>query len=1087
MKMRKAIPSLLAPLIVILVFGTGNSEPIPTLNLAGEWRFALDRDDAGIREQWFLRDLDGRIRMPAALQERGYGDEVSAHTDWTATLYDKLWYLKPQYRKYVQPGNVKIPFFLQPDRRYVGAAWYQREIDVPAAWAGRRVALTLERPHWETQVWLDGRQVGSNNSLSAPHVYTLPYGLAAGRHRLSIRVDNRMIVDVGLDAHSVTDHTQGNWNGIVGRIELSSSSPVWIEDARVFPDVGKRSALIRVKIGNSTGKAAAGALSAGPRSVRVEWDEKGGAAEIEVPLAGSAEPWDEFNPVLQRLEVRLEGGQADDRRQLVFGLRQIGTEGLHFTINGRRTFFRGTLECAIFPRTGYPPTDVESWRRIIRICKEYGLNHIRFHSWCPPEAAFVAADELGFYYQVECGMWVRRAGSVLGKGKSNDKWLYDESERIVQAYGNHPSFTMLVHGNEPTADLNFLAAWVKYWKERDPRRLYSSATGWAMTGENQFHATMAVPGRDQLRVRGIGGWNGLDYREALQGATVPIVSHEIGQFASYPDYGQIAKYTGWMKPRNFEIFRDSLEEHGMPAQDREFVTASGRLQTLCYKEEIEAALRTPGLGGFQILDLHDFPGQGTALIGVLDAFWDSKGYVTPAEYRRFAGPTVPLARLPKRTWTVDETLNAEVEISHFGPAPLQNPVAMWSLSSRDGKTVAAGEFPARTIPLGNGTTLGKVTLGLSRLAAPAEYRLTVSLKNTSFENDWLVWVYPAAVEVTAPAGVTVASWFDDAVRARLDAGGRILLFSASQHPWGDPPTSFTPVFWNLQMFPRWKEQTLGILCDPRHPVFAHFPTKSHSEWNWAEILNQSRAMVLDSLPRGLRPLVQVIDDWNRNRRLGLIFECRAGRGSLLVCSADLPELILQPAARQLYRSLLDYAAGDRFHPEMTLTYEQIGRLLTDNGVMKWLGANILTEPARDAARGEGAAYMREDAVPVRAGAGRPAENLLDGNPGTSWLTPAGKSYPLEVAVAFPKPVRVSGIRCLPTQDSYEGAIKEFVIAVSDDLKTWHEAARGAFEMSLSERRISFEKPETIRAIRIVALSGFGDRPLASLAEISVLQ
>jgi len=1059
------------------------------LSLAGSWTFSLDRDDAGVNEQWFLRALPERIKLPGALQEQGYGNEVTASTDWTATLYDKRWNLKPQYKKYAQPGNIKIPFFLQPDKRYVGAAWYQRNIEIPDRWKGRRVVLTLERPHWETHVWLDGRSIGSNNSLSTPHIYDLSATLAPGTHKLTIRVDNRMIVDVGLDAHSVTDHTQGNWNGIVGRIELSSTSPVWIEDARVFPNVAKKTALIRVKIGNATAKASSGTLTAGSRSLPVKWDARGGEAEMEIPLGEKAELWDEFRPTLQRLEIRLQGEQVDDRRTLTFGLRQIGTEGTQFTMNGRRFFVRGTLECAVFPKTGYPPTDVETWRRIVRICKEYGLNLIRFHSWCPPEAAFIAADELGFYYQVECGMWVRRAGSVLGKGKSNDQWLYDESERIIRAYGNHPSFTMLVHGNEPTADLQFLANWVKYWKARDPRRLYSSATGWAMTDENQFHATMAVPGRDQMRVRGIGGWNGKDYREAHQGAKVPIISHEIGQFCSYPDFAQISKFTGYLKPNNLTIFRDSLAEHGMLDKDRDFVQASGHLQTLCYKEEIEAALRTPGLGGFELLDLHDFPGQGTALIGVLDAFWDSKGYVTPAEYRRFCNTTVPLARLSKRAWTTDETLTADLEVAHFGPLPMENAVFEWKLVASDGKMALGGEIPMpRPIPLGNGIPVGRLTADLAKLSAPAEYRLVLGIKGTPYENDWSLWLYPAKLDLTAPPNVLVSSKLDDQVRARLETGARVLLFPYSQLAWAHPPVSFTPVFWNLQMFPKWKEQTLGLLCDPRHPAFQRFPTESYSEWNWADVLSRSRAMVLDGLPRDLRPLVQVIDDWNRNRRLALAFECKVGSGSLLICSADLPRLVERHvSARQLYRSLLDYVGGDKFRPEVKLTVDQVGSLLADTDLMKRLGARVFTPSATDQAQKPGEIYLREDAVAVRAGAGRPLENLLDGDPGTSWLTAGDKSFPHEVVVELPKPVRIAGIRCLPAQDSYDGAIRDYAVLVSEDSKSWREVARGVFDLSLDERQVRFTQPQTVRAFKLIALSGYGDRPLASLAELSIIE
>ncbi len=1081
--MKNYFITILACLCALPFSGASDTQ---TVSLAGEWRFALDRTDIGMKESWFLKDLPDRIKLPGALQEQGYGDEITATTEWTATLYDKLWYLKPQYQKYTQPGNVKIPFFLQPDKRYVGAAWYQRDIRVPGQWKGRRIELLLERPHWETRVWLDGDELGANNSLSTAHVYSLPPTTAPGTHRLTMRVDNRMIVDVGLDAHSVTDHTQGNWNGITGRIELSSRSPVWIADVRVFSDVAKKSALLRISLGNVTGRASSGTLSVRAQRITVNWDSKGGEAELEVPLGENAELWDEFHPTLHRLEIRLKGNGVEDEQTVTFGLRRIATEGTQFTMNGRKFFVRGTLECAVFPRTGYPPTDVESWKRIIRICKEYGLNLIRFHSWCPPEAAFVAADELGFYYQVECGMWVRRAGSVLGKGKSNDQWLYNESERIIKAYGNHPSFTMLVHGNEPTADLKFLANWVKYWKERDPRRLYSSATGWAMTDENQFHATMAVPGRDQMRVRGISGWNGRDYREAHEGAKVPIISHEIGQFCSYPDFGQIAKYTGYLKPNNFIIFRDSLAEHGMLAQDRDFVSASGHLQALCYKEEIEAAQRTPGLGGFELLDLHDFPGQGTALIGVLDAFWDSKGYVTPAEFRRFCNTTVPLARLAKRSWTTGETLTADLEVAHFGPEPLQNAVFEWTLEAQDGKVALRDEFPSRVVPLGNGIPVGRLSADLTKLPAPAEYRLVLRIRGTTFENDWSVWLYPARLDLTPPRDVLVASKLDDQVRTRLEAGGKVLLLPFSELSWADPPIAFTPVFWNLQMFPRWREQTVGLLCDPGHPALQGFPTKSYTEWNWADVLTRSRAMVLDGLPQGVRPVVQVIDDWNRNRRLALLFECRVGRGSLLVCSADLPHLDERASARQFYRSLLDYAAGERFNPTVRLSLDQIGSLLDDTSLMKKLGARIYT-PAAERVSKPGETYMREDAVAVRPGAGRPLQNLLDGDPGTSWLSSGEGGFPREFVVEFPKPVRVSGIRCLPTQDSYDGAIRSYAVQVSQDLKSWSEAARGTFELSLNEQRVRFREPETMRAFKLVALSGYGDRPAASLAEISIIE
>ncbi len=895
-----------------IVLGAALAQAADSVSLAGEWRFALDRKDAGVAEKWFGKNLADRIQLPGALQNQGFGDDITVATKWTGGTRVERWLTLPQYEKYRQPGNIKIPFFLQPDKHYTGAAWYQRDIEIPAGWQGRRVVLTLERAHWTTQAWLDDRPLGSNVSLSVPHVYDLGTGLAPGRHRLSIRVDNRLLVDVGARAHSVSDETQGNWNGLIGNLTLSSTGPVWIDDVQAYPDIAKKTARVNVRFGNASGRAGSGVLKIGSISRPVSWLENGGSAEVEVALGGDAGLWDEFSPVLQKLNVQLSGDGATDERQLVFGLREIGTQDRQFVINGRPTFFRGTLECCIFPLTGYPPTDVEAWKRIIRICQDHGLNHIRFHSWCPPEAAFVAADELGFYYQVEVAAW-----ATVGDGAPIDQWLYDEAARILKAYGNHPSFLLMPYGNEPQGKNRerWLGDWVNHWKQTDPRRLYTSGAGWPCIPENQYHIND--------NIRGSKGWLGRDYQKMLDAVSlknvtvktidVPMIAHEVGQYCAYPDFDEMKKYTGPLKPKNFEIFRESLAEHGMLHQAKEFVMASGKLQALCYKEDIEASLRTPGIGGVQLLDLHDFPGQGTSLIGILDPFWDSKGYITPAEFRRFYNTTVPLTRLTRHIWTTEETLTTDVEIAHFGAAPFAAAQPYWKVLADDGQVVAAGDLPVQAVPLGTRTKLGRISLALRNLPAPNQYKLVVGLKDTPFENDWNIWVYPAGMPA-APADVLIAESFDESVCRRLADGGKVLLLAAKPGS-GNPKLTFLPVFWNHYIWQK-REQTLGLLCDPKHPALAQFPTRYFQDWQWYDILSSANGIVLDRLPGDLRPIVQPIDDWNTNRKLGMIFECKVGPGKLLVCAADLStDLSARPAARQLRASLLAYAASGAFNPK----------------------------------------------------------------------------------------------------------------------------------------------------------------------------
>lgn len=216
------------------------------ISLAGRWSFALDRDDAGVKTRWFARTLPStdRIDLPGILQTQGYGDDITAETQFVAALpRDMAWYKLPQYAAYTQPRHVKVPYLSQPVKHYLGVAWYQREIEVPTTWRGKRVTLTLERTRRHTSLFLDDTPMGNCTSLVSAHEYDLGL-ISPGRHRLSIRIDNRMILPYRPDGHSVSDAEGGTWNGIVGRIELAATTPVWVDDAQVYPDVAAKSALL---------------------------------------------------------------------------------------------------------------------------------------------------------------------------------------------------------------------------------------------------------------------------------------------------------------------------------------------------------------------------------------------------------------------------------------------------------------------------------------------------------------------------------------------------------------------------------------------------------------------------------------------------------------------------------------------------------------------------------------------------------------------------------------------------------------------------------------------------------------------------
>lgn len=1042
------------------------------VSLSGTWRFALDHQDSGISEQWFAKALPGddEIQLPGVLESQGYGDEIDIHTPWVLSLYDHFWYLRSDYSAYTNAGAVKVPFICQPPRHYLGAAWYQRDLEVPEAWQGKHVTLFMERPHWESTVWLDDQKIGADNSLCAPHEFDLGL-LPAGHHRLTVRVDNRMILPYRPDAHSVSDSLDDAWNGIIGKIELRETGPVWIYDLQVYPHVATKSVTVRGKIGDLSGNPGTNRLlmmitpfrvGKNPRAMAgtnflVTWGTNGGVFETELALNSSAELWDEFHPTIYRLGVGLENGSGAGAH---FGLREFKADGQSFEINGHPVYLRGTHFGGDFPLTGYPPTDVDSWKKIFTTCKAWGLNHMRFHSWCPPEAAFEAADELGFYLQVECGMW-----NEFRPGGEMEKMLYLETDRIIRAYGNHPSFVLLSASNEAHgAWQRCLPQWVEHYRKEDPRRLYTPDTGWVaidrpgpVTG-----ADYLVTGRiGQSRTRGDTGWFGRDYGRSLRGVNVPVIAHELGQWCAYPDYDVISGFSGFMHPGNYEIFRDSAAKHGVLAQDKHFAWASGRFQFECYKEEIEANLRTPGMAGFQLLDLHDYTGQGTALVGLLDPFWESKGYTTADEFKQFCGPVVPLARLTQRIFTTADTLNVDCEIANFSAAPLENAAPVWEVEDASGHVIHS-DWPVRTIAVGKNIPLGKISLDLSKLAAPAQCKLRIHLDGTTVSNEWKFWLYPANLTNTPAADVLVTHSWDEAEKA-LAAGGKVMFLPRmADLDWSSPPLARLPIFWNALMGPTWGRM-LGLWCDTNHPALAEFPTGPECNWQWTELTRNLRAINMDRLPPVLQPFVQAIDDWNRNYKLGVAFECAVGPGRLMVCSVDFPDLTGNPVACQLYHSFLDYMAGDKFHPSAAVTAGDLRNLLFDTRIMAKLHATAEAD-------------------------GQPADALIDGDPNTFWLSDAGDRPPHEITVSFPNPEPVAGVVLMPRQNhrEHQGDIRVYQLQRSDDGTNWVEICRGQLASTFDPQKIMFAGAIPVKNLRLTALSGFGTDTTAALAEMAVM-
>ena len=915
------------------------------IDLSGEWKVSLpnaplDQAPTAVANSTLYTLHSSTLTLPGTLDDAGLGDPN--------TLAPAL--SKPQLSR------------LTRKHAFIGQAQYQREITITKEMAGRPLQLLLERVMWRSRLLIDGQDVGQvQESLVSPHVFSIN-SLTEGKHTLTLIIDNSKLYDISVDnlAHSYTNDTQIMWNGVLGRMELSITPAA--SDVQVYPDVERQQVLIQVN-----GTATDYAFTLDGYSVE---PTKVADGQYLLPIR-NMKLWDEFTPNLYTLTVTPLPSLPNQNPTAVahsakkptavanstlytlhsslstsFGMRSFKADGNRLLINGRPTFLRGTLECCIFPLTGTPPTDERGWMKVFTTAREYGLNHLRFHSWCPPEAAFRVADRMGFYCQVELPNWSLK----VNQDSATARFLYREADNLLRNYGNHPSLCIVSCGNELQPDFEFLNELTRYMKQRDPRHLYVTSTftfekghGVKQEPEDDIFITQWT---DNGWVRGQGVFDERvpdfrsDYREAAKNITVPLISHEIGQYSVYPNIREIEKYTGVLDPLNFKAIRDDLKKKGLLHKADDYLKASGRLAAILYKEEIERAMKTPQQSGFQLLDLHDFPGQGTALVGLLDAFWDSKGLIEPQRFREFCAPVVPLAHFEKAVWRADETFTATIDIANYSQQSMDGKTIVWQLLDTDGKVYDHGE----TVCTGSGSKLYTLHSTLYTIENAQRLELLVSIKDTPWRNRWSIWVYPD-VALPHDKHILVTANIDDALRALKK--GKKVLFSPKKEVVKGLEGKFLPVFWSPVHFPK-QAGTMGLLCDPHHPALAHFPTDMHSDWQWWNLVKRSRVMVLDSIfppqnptavanstlstlhsPLSTPFIVESIDNFVNNRRLAQIFEARVGKGSLVFSSIDLLTDAHLPELRQMQYSLLKYMQASEFSPVHTITESDLRSLLQE--------------------------------------------------------------------------------------------------------------------------------------------------------------
>ena len=755
---------------------------------------------------------------------------------------------------------------------YKGEAWYNKSFEVPAdslSWT-----LILERTKL-TRVYVDGKYVGTSNNISTPQRFTFDY-LAPGRHDLTIMVDNSKGVPEQIygNSHAYTEDTQTNWNGIIGNICLISGN----EMAKVRP------------------------------------------AKV--------------NPAFNDFHI----------------------EGRHFYANGHRIFLRGKHDACVWPLHAHVAMTVDEWLWYLGICKDYGINHIRFHSWCPPEAAFTAADSLGIYMQPELPFW----GDFNEKDSVLMTFLHKEGINILKEYGHHPSFVFMALGNELWGSIDAMKRFVKDFRAVCPDKFYTF-------GSNYYLGYQGVkPGMDYFTTCRVGGEGWGNYNTHTRGSfsfadvadggvlnhfrpgstrtleegcllcDVPVISHETGQFQIYPDFDEIEKYTGVLYPYNLEVFRQRLQDAGLGDQAKAYHEATGRWSAQLYKADIELDLRTPDMAGYQLLDLQDYPGQGSAYVGILDAFMDNKGICSREEWRQWCSPVVPMFITDSYCYTTGAGLYGQIQIANYGDVSLKGKTLKWSLDA-NGNCLSSGKMTITSDIFGL-FTAGTLQVNLSYIKQPTRMDLHLTIDGTEAANSYPLWVYPSCNNDNwiskLSKDIVCCDSLTSEVLAQLQLGGKVLL-TPRQSPCTVGPLFMTD-YWNYRMFKTICENnnrslspgTLGILTDPKQPLFAGFPTDGFTSWQWFPVLHHSHPLILDAWPKEFLPMVQVVDNFERNHKLGLVLECKVGEGNLLIVMSDLDEASKYPEGRAFLGSVLNYMHSDAFQPKLSLTPQQLITLLS---------------------------------------------------------------------------------------------------------------------------------------------------------------
>ncbi len=890
------------------------------INLAKTWSYKLDYEDRGLEEMWYLNELENQgFTIPGTTSSNNIGDNVLIEKKLTKEAVKSL----------------------RQKKKYVGALWLQSTFVIHNKSDTEALYLYLERIIFKSSVWIDQHYVGDKDSLSTAHIYDITnYVKRNQKHTITIRIDNRDIQNIGPYASAYTEETQTIWNGITGKvviekkplqniqnliIGLSNSQNVYINfdlSCNYKNDI-KGNVTIDIKDKNDI-------VETYEDNVLIEALKNN--CSLNFQLSKDIKLWDEFNPYLYDIKIVLDIDGDIVTLEKKIGFRFFDTRDGTLKINGIPRFLRGNIDCCIYPLTGYPPTDKEEWIRIFNIHKNYGLNHIRFHSWCPPEEAFCAADETGIYLQVEAPMWMDTwTEYAVGSFEEHYEYLPREAENIIKSYSYHPSFCIFSNGNELNGDFNLLENIIANLKRINPHILYTLTSNWdrKINKQDDVFISQSV---DNVGIRGqyfldkMVESSLLNFAEGASNREVPVISHEVGQYVVYPDVRDINKYTGVLNPTNFQVIKEDLEEKKLLKYVDDYVKASGRLSISLYKAELEAAIRTKNMSGIQLLGLHDFTGQSTATIGLLDVFYDSKDIISPEDFKCFCDSLIPLLNFEKFKYSTLEEIDATIAIANYTKEVLNNVDIKVSLIKSSGEIIFDKVLNISKLPIG----VSEITNEFKgeffkKLRGRNKCTLKIEILKYSKVNSWDIWVYEPMEDIKINNFYEEVS---DELIEKLKKGESAILCPKPHTIKNIGPSCYFPVFWSPVHFA--SKDPCGIVINTSNSLFKdYFQTDIYGNLEWKNFLENSSSINIDEL-KNFEPLTLLVPNFFNNHKFTNMFEAKVDNGKLLVCLFDFNNKQIE-AKEFLYlkEAFKKYISSEEFAPSQELKINTIKELFSN--------------------------------------------------------------------------------------------------------------------------------------------------------------